>query len=326
MYTKNEKLMKLIEKKKVLIVSHRGSCGGNLCQNTHLTFKAALLQGADILELDVIKSVDGVFYAYHSNQDQRILHLQGNIHDLTSKQIDELEIYNWLDEQSGLHLERLDDVLDEFENKCFINIDRSWVYMDEMLAYLKSRKHDSIILKTPVKDEYLEKLEKSNLDVMYMPIAYNLRELERCMDYEINLSAVEMIFRDLNLDLVQPEVFELCEKLNLATFVNAETLGKKDRFVLSAGFDDNLSIEKGFEYVKSDSLSVNDHAAENGYTRNVYTCDSIVHKDFYEKETSVAKYEIVVYVGIQTRTYLNPRQQDFMYGYSVEVRTYYKKE
>lgn len=85
-------------------------------------------------------------------------------------------------------------------------------------------------------------------------------------------------------------------------------------------------LEKGFEYVKSDSLSVNDHAAENGYTRNVYTCDSIVHKDFYEKETFVAKYEIVVYVGIQTRTYLNPRQQDFMYGYSVEVRTYYKKE
>lgn len=84
-------------------------------------------------------------------------------------------------------------------------------------------------------------------------------------------------------------------------------------------------LEKGFEYVKSDSLTVNDHAAENGYTRNVYTYDSIVHKDFYEKETPVAKYEIVVYVGIHTRIYLTLKQ-DFMYGYSVEVRTYYKKE
>lgn len=248
MYTKNEKLMKLIEKKKVLIVAHRGSCGGNLCQNTHLTFKAALLQGADILEMDVIKSVDGVFYVYHSNQDERVLHLEGDIHNLTSKQIDELQIYNWLDEPSGLHLEKLDDILDEFEDQCFINIDRSWVYMDEILAYLKTRKHENIILKTPVKDEYLEKLEKSELDVMYMPIAYSLKELERCMDYNINLSAVEMIFKDLNLDLVQPETFKLCKKLNLATFVNAETLGRKERFVLSADLGDNLSIEKGFEY------------------------------------------------------------------------------
>lgn len=247
MYTKNEKLMKLIEKKKVLIVAHRGSCGGNLCQNTHLTFKAALLQGADILEMDVIKSVDGVFYVYHSNQDERVLHLDGDIHNLTSKQIDELQIYNWLDEPSGLHLEKLDDILDEFEDQCFINIDRSWVYMDEILAYLKTRKHENIILKTPVKDEYLEKLEKSELDVMYMPIAYSLKELERCMDYNINLSAVEMIFKELNLDLVQPETFKLCKKLNLATFVNAETLGRKERFVLSADLGDNLSIEKGFE-------------------------------------------------------------------------------
>lgn len=248
MYTKNEKLMKLIEKKKVLIVAHRGSCGGNLCQNTHLSFKAALLQGADILEMDVIKSVDGVFYVYHSNQDERVLHLDGDIHNLTSKQIDELQIYNWLDEPSGLHLEKLDDILDEFEDQCFINIDRSWVYMDEILAYLKTRKHENIILKTPVKDEYLEKLEKSGLDVMYMPIAYSLKELERCMNYNINLSAVEMIFKDLNLDLVQPETFKLCKKLNLATFVNAETLGRKERFVLSADLGDNLSIEKGFEY------------------------------------------------------------------------------
>lgn len=248
MYTKNEKLMKLIDKKKVLIVAHRGSCGGNLCQNTHLTFKAALIQGADILELDVIKSADDIFYVYHSNQDQRILHLQDNIHNLTSKQIDELEIYNWLDEPSGLHLERLDDILNEFEDQCLINIDRSWVYMDEILAYLKARRHDSIILKTPIKDEYLEKLEKSGLDVMYMPIAYSLKELERCMDYDINLSAVEMIFRDLSLDLVQPDTFELCKKLNLATFANAETLGREERFMISAGLGDNLSIEKGFEH------------------------------------------------------------------------------
>ena len=248
MYTKNEKLIKLIEKKKVLIVAHRGSCGGNLCQNTHLTYKAALLQGADILEMDVIKSADGVFYVYHSDQDKFLLHLQNNIHNLTSKQIDELEIYNWLDKPSGLHLEKLDDILDEFENQCFINIDRSWIYMDEILTYLKNRKHDNIILKTPVKDEYLSKIEKSKIDVMYMPIVYSLKELERCMDYEINLSAVEMIFNDINIDLIQPETFKLCKKMNLATFVNAETLGRENECMLSAGFDDNLSIEKGFEY------------------------------------------------------------------------------
>ena len=36
MYTKNDSIRKLIEKNRVLIAAHRGTCGGNVVQNTSL--------------------------------------------------------------------------------------------------------------------------------------------------------------------------------------------------------------------------------------------------------------------------------------------------
>ena len=36
MYTKNDPIRKLIEKNGVLIAAHRGTCGGNVVQNTSL--------------------------------------------------------------------------------------------------------------------------------------------------------------------------------------------------------------------------------------------------------------------------------------------------
>ena len=59
MYTKNDSIRKLIEKNRVLIAAHRGTCGGNVVQNTSLSYQNALLHGADMIEIDAAMTTDG---------------------------------------------------------------------------------------------------------------------------------------------------------------------------------------------------------------------------------------------------------------------------
>ena len=48
--------------KKVLLAAHQGTFGGNICTNTISSGKNALLHGADIIEADVTRDLDGVLY------------------------------------------------------------------------------------------------------------------------------------------------------------------------------------------------------------------------------------------------------------------------
>ena len=51
----NANLNAQLKEKKCLIAQHRGAHDGNIPQNTALAYKASLLLGADMFELDVSK-------------------------------------------------------------------------------------------------------------------------------------------------------------------------------------------------------------------------------------------------------------------------------
>ena len=47
---------------KVLLAAHRGIAGANIPCNSIPAFQGALNQGADLIELDISRSLDGVLY------------------------------------------------------------------------------------------------------------------------------------------------------------------------------------------------------------------------------------------------------------------------
>ena len=59
-------LFEKVKEKGVLIAAHRGVAGGNIACNTIEAFEAALIQGADILEMDVFKTTDSQLYIFHT--------------------------------------------------------------------------------------------------------------------------------------------------------------------------------------------------------------------------------------------------------------------
>ena len=61
--------LSVIRNSSVLVASHRGATGSNIPSNTLESYALALRQGADIVELDVTKSLDGELFAFHPYMD-----------------------------------------------------------------------------------------------------------------------------------------------------------------------------------------------------------------------------------------------------------------
>lgn len=234
------------QEKGILTAAHRGTCGGNVIQNTCLAYETAILHGADMIEVDVILSTDGYFYAYHDGQERLVLNIDKDPRKMTSSEIGQYPCYNQVGLVTNQYLEQLDLILERFKGRCFINIDRTWFFWEEIITYLnKSDLLDQIILKSPVEPKLLEMLQELGPTIMYMPIVKTIEDWEVVKAYDINLVAAELIFETLDSPLIKPEFIEALKEDNILTWVNAITLD--DTIVLSALLDDNNAIANGYD-------------------------------------------------------------------------------
>ena len=65
--------IKAAQDEKILIVAHRGMGTGNIPCNSIPAFEAALMQGADVIECDIVKSTDGKLFVFHiGTEDSRL--------------------------------------------------------------------------------------------------------------------------------------------------------------------------------------------------------------------------------------------------------------
>lgn len=232
--------------KGILVAAHRGTCGGNIIQNTCLSYENALLHGADMIEVDVVKSIDGVFYAFHNGVEKTVWGLDRDIFRMSFTEIERYPCKNELDIYVDQKVERLETILERFKGRCLINIDRSWFFWKEILEFLDQyQMYDQIVLKSPAEPEYLELLEQTGSPVMYMPIIRTKEGWELAERYQVNTVAVEVIFEHLEDDVVQPEFLADIHKKGILLWVNALTLN--DDITLSALLDDNRAIMNGFD-------------------------------------------------------------------------------
>ena len=120
-----------------LIVAHRGSAGGSVAVNTALGVKAAVLQGARMIEIDVTASRDGEFYCFHDGCEAELLGFESNLQTLPASDIDKAS-YLWVDRPGRpARVERLLPMLRSFRNSdVLFNVDRSWWrWRSQSLAY-----------------------------------------------------------------------------------------------------------------------------------------------------------------------------------------------
>lgn len=246
MYTNNQSLRNLIQSNKVLIAAHRGTCGGNVVQNTSKAYENALLHGADMIEIDAAMTVDGVFYAFHNGEEMLALGVRKDIRKMTSQEAENYYMLNSIQHKTAQKLERLEEILEKFRGKCFINIDRSWFYWREIIALLDGMNmKEQIILKSSVEERLLKELEESGTGIMYMPIMKDASKWEVLEKYNINVAAAELIFKDLESGFLNEHFMGKLHAAGIAPWVNSITLD--DDTVLSGLLDDDHAITHGFQ-------------------------------------------------------------------------------
>ena len=177
----NGNLNRQLEEKQVLIAVHRGTWGGNVIQNTIQAYRIALDMGGDIFECDAALSADGVFYAFHDGTEPINLGREENLTTLPSQEIDKLVCINSAYGPSGVHVEKLEDVLQAFTHGELFNIDRAWEHLPQLDALLARYPHvlGQALVKTPVREEYLEFFRRCPRNTCTWPLSAQRRKRGR---------------------------------------------------------------------------------------------------------------------------------------------------
>lgn len=113
----------LSEARHPVIVAHRGS-SGTAPENTLASFRQAVADGADMMELDVRFSKDGELVVLHDRTVQRTTNGRGKVYDLTLEELKALDAGSWFGRRfAGERIPTLAEVVKVLPPSMPINIE-----------------------------------------------------------------------------------------------------------------------------------------------------------------------------------------------------------
>ena len=235
-------LLELARKKKVLLVAHRGVSGGNIPCNSLQAFQIALNQKADIVELDVERSLDGTLFIQHPGMEKVHLRMNDSIKHYPAVVVENFRLSNYDLTRTAWHIVRLEDALQLLRGKCIVNIDKFWENPEPIATLIrKLGMEDQVLIKTENKPQYLNDVEKYAPDIPYMTIAREADTThEELMRRKINYVGVEVLFQKEDAAVASREYLNRMHRDGKIVWANA--LVYNYRAVLAAGHNDDVSM------------------------------------------------------------------------------------
>ena len=228
-----------------LVIAHRGTTLGSVPDNTVRAAIAALRSGADVVEVDVIRSIDGEFYLFHNGYEGKHFAGAEDLRTLTAAEIDALS-YCWQGEQGTVRPTRLLDLLHALPD-AWLNIDRSWSYWPELLDLLTAAgAARRVLLKSPPEPGALAALAAHPTPFLYYPIVRTPEQFAEARSVPgLHLVGAEVLAAAPEDPYADPEeVAALAAEFPLVQ-VNALNLENGARLYL--GHDDETALFEGPE-------------------------------------------------------------------------------
>lgn len=255
-------------KEKIIVVAHRGTFAGNIPCNTIPAYKTALIEGADMIEIDVDMSRDGKLFIFHPQMESPFLGVKTRIPEMTGEEVKTLRYRNYDHTPTEYGLNTLEEVLEEFKGKCFINVDKFWGHPEEIWREVKRHKmEDQILVKSEMNEKVINVLENLAPEAAFMPIVSRTHpEHERLKKSKINYVGVECLFFEENNEVCSEEFIEKMHKDGTLTWANAIIYNYKAQ--IAATHSDDTSIignpddgwgwlaRRGFDFIQTDWVSV----------------------------------------------------------------------
>ena len=224
----------------VLVAAHRGTWMGNIPGNTMMAFNMALREGADIIELDISRSMDGTLYVFHPGTEPHFLKSQKLIAQMTDAEVRQQRLINTDDAPTQYPVPLLDEVLEELKGRCVINLDKFFFWPREIIQTV--RRHamvEQVIVKTEQDEKFYRLMEELAPDFPYMTFAHDVdRDSEMLAGRALHYLGSEALFRTEDSEFATPEYHEKMHRMGLLTWANAIVFNYKT--VHSAGHTDDL--------------------------------------------------------------------------------------
>ncbi|MBN2400950.1 MAG: glycerophosphodiester phosphodiesterase [Spirochaetes bacterium] len=217
-----------------LIIGHRGASGYEP-ENTLLSFRKALDQNADMIEMDIFKCKTGELVVIHDSTVDRTTNGKGKIQDLTFNEL------RALDAGKGEKIPALDEVLNMLNGKVKINLElkgedtaqpvcdlirehvneRRWKYNDFYISSFNHRLLQKFI-------SFIPKNAAINICPLIYGIPIDLAELKTTLNaYSINISA----------DFNDPDIIEEAHTHGMKVFVYVVNTAEEALKLQSLGID-----------------------------------------------------------------------------------------
>ena len=194
---------------RIIIVAHRGSCGGNIPCNTMAAYEIAVKHGADMIEVDVSKSADGTLWILHPKMEYVHLNYIGTefaqrLPDMHDDEIRRLRYVSADRAYTEWPLCTLDEVFDRFKGRCYINIDKFWENPREISDAIRAHgMEEQIIAKTSPKPELFDIIEEYGKGIQYLPILKKDEGVhEELMHRNIRYVGAEVVYADENANAI----------------------------------------------------------------------------------------------------------------------------
>ncbi|NLP48218.1 MAG: glycerophosphodiester phosphodiesterase family protein [Clostridiales bacterium] len=268
-------------KDRILIAAHRGVAGGNIPCNTEAAFEAALYQGADILELDIERSLDGELFILHPGMEMMHLRSRRPITTMTAKKVKKLRYHNFDGTATQEGLMTLDEALEAFGHRCFINLDKFWSNIDKISQTVRRHNlQDRVIAKSAPKKKAIDMLEQVAPDIPFLHIIRKEDNItDELLKRDIRLIGAEVLFEKEDEELADPAYIKKMQDQGLLLWVNSILYNYKS--ILAAGFTDDVSVtgkpdegwgrlaQMGYNIIQTDwVLPLRLYLEEKGYNKN----------------------------------------------------------
>ena len=257
----------LRKEKGILVAAHRGVAGANIPCNTIPAFDIALKEGADILEMDLIRTIDGEIFIFHTGKEPFQLDRHINLCKLTANEVRNLKLVNVDFAETEWGLNTFDEILERYKGKCILNLDKSIDILDSVVEKVnKHNMQDQILLKSDPDMKSLKMIENYASDYMYMPILKNIDNGTEIIDaMNINYIGAELVFSSEDVEVAKDSFIYGMHKKGKILWGNGILYDSK--VPLSAGHSDDISMidnpdkgwgwlaEKGFDIIQTDWTS-----------------------------------------------------------------------
>ncbi len=248
----------------IIIVAHRGACGGNIPCNTMASYEIALKQGADMIEVDVSCSRDGKLFLFHPGMERPHLNKFRNLKMMNFSSIQKLRYVNTDNTATQFGITSFDDFLEQFKGRCFINIDKFWDNPEKIYTYIKRHgMTNQILVKSKPDKNVFTVLEELCPELAFMPIVSDKHKWHKeLMNKNINYIGAEVLFKKESAQVASDKFIETMHKDGKLVWVNSIIYDYKDQ--LAAGHSDDTALteseevgwgwlaDKKFDFIQTD--------------------------------------------------------------------------